>query len=170
MQKRALKGAGKPKRRPSGRQPLVRTYQTRSDDIEGKHGGCKEFDTFEDAYTAWKEDPSIWKISITYLGLTLRSERWKVRHKQLIDFSKEMNEFQALRNDQEEKFLGRLNRKYIDAKENDVFWIHQDLLSPNFKKNEKIHVYSHEYRDHLNRLESIHAILTDEEFYKRHRS
>jgi hypothetical protein len=126
--------------------------QTRSDEVLSLYSGIHYFDTVAEAYEAWNKDRSIWKISwftpekhYRY-RLKLKGEPWSP---------------------ESEKKLESLSSKYAMATSEELFWINQHILSPNF--DDTFHklqagLISHvEYEREIN-VGCIDEVWTVEEF------
>ena len=155
---------------------MEKEFLTRSDTPGTKHSGTKTWNCFLDAYNAWKEDDSIWKLSFKdprglqalenpYARMGLSDQqginmRWRPKTKKDIW--------------ENEDCLDNLSVEYaneIDIER--VYWVWQHAMSPIFKElNQKLDngEITWEEFEKLNSRTSIQQVLTDEEFLNQFRN
>lgn len=134
-------------------------FQTRSNSSRGKYGGLNYFRSIDKAYGAWKEDPSIWKIS------------WSDGE---IDFRYLVKTKKKVWHQIEEDRILELYPRYSCASKDQIFWVYEklepqvsdilikkkilgEISEEEYQKQKKI------YKNKMRR-ENIVEVLTDEEF------
>jgi hypothetical protein len=102
----------------------VMSVQTRSDNHQSPHSGIKHWETVKDAYAAWQEDHSIWKISWTMKEGDKSSQvrfLWT-------------RPIKAMNDKEFDQILSTMSQDYRTARslaQSAVFWYREDLESQN---------------------------------------
>ena len=97
---------------------VFQEYQTRSNDYESKYAGLHFFDSFQKAFEAWKEDPSIEKISWSENEGTENEKFHRFRPKE------KGNRWSV----ESEQNLCSMSEKYNNASNKEIFWVDQDVM------------------------------------------
>ena len=128
--------------------------KTRSDYHKSLFAGCHRFSTVAEAYSAWQQDPHIWKLSWTDAEGTYRY-RPKMRHEKWAPLS--------------EKILEGMSPVYQQAPDDELFWVDQKICPDDIE-----HYISfrrkmpEEEWDDLYMSNCIAGVLSDSEFRKKY--
>ena len=130
-------------------------YQTRSDG-NGPYSGLHHFKTLQQAYSAWEQDPQIEKISWYINGV---NNRFRPKYKK------------DLWNPFSEAKMCLLSKDYLEAKPEDLFWVQQEILTPNIqiliKKKKEENLNKAEF-EQLCLAEQILAVYTPDQFFQKY--
>ena len=107
--------------------------------------------TFTLAYNSYLKDPSIWKISWD------SNNRWRPKYKS--------DTWQP----ESEAKLNLLSGEYKTAPANQLFWVCQLALPKNIKEILDDTTLTEEEREVIISVESITDVLTEEQFYEKHK-
>jgi len=130
-------------------------YQTRSDG-NGRYSGLHYFPSLDQAYAAWQEDPSIWKISWDING-----EHYRFRPKFKKDQWNQLSEVK----------LVVLSDEYRDSSNESLFWIRQSVEVPHFNRLNQLkqdyNLAETEF-ENLCLAEMILEVVPDNQFINKH--
>lgn len=121
-------------------------FQTRSDNIPS----LRNFKTFDEAYAAFKQDNSIYRISFD-------GQNWIPKYMSDEEWYK-----------QPEQKLRKLSKSYAEEK-SDLYWIHQTSIPHNYYRQwiSRTHLINNPMFEGQFQSDCIVEVLSDEEFKKK---